>query len=116
MCGLPEMAISFQNRRQPLNSFSLFRKVLGNVVLPALLLCALAAPAFAQSTGPTNVTLDEAIQMALQHNHNMLAARTTIQQSEAEETTANLRPNPTLFADWEYLPLGSPAKQNPNLY
>jgi cobalt-zinc-cadmium efflux system outer membrane protein len=43
--------------------------------------------------------------MALQHNHNILAARTTIQQSEAEETTANLRPNPSLFADWEYLPL-----------
>jgi len=82
----------------------------------AALLCALGSLAFAQSTGPTSITLDEAIQMALQHNHNMLAARTTIQQSEAEETTANLRPNPTLFADWEYLPLGSPSKQNPNLY
>ena len=34
--------------------------------------------------------------MALKHNHNLLAARTTIQQSEAEETTANLRPNPSL--------------------
>ena len=109
------MAINFQNRRQPLNSFGLYRKVRGNAVLAALL-CALASPAFAQSTGPTSITLDEAIQMALQHNHNMLAARTTIQQSEAEETTANLRPNPTLFADWEYLPLGSPSKQNPNLY
>jgi outer membrane protein, heavy metal efflux system len=43
--------------------------------------------------------------MAMQHNHNLLAARTTILQSQAEETTANLRPNPTLFADWEYLPL-----------
>jgi outer membrane protein, heavy metal efflux system len=109
------MAINFQNRRQPLNSFGLFRKVLGNAVLAALL-CALGSLAFAQSTGPTSITLDEAIQMALQHNHNMLAARTTIRQSEAEETTANLRPNPTLFADWEYLPLGSPSKQNPNLY
>jgi len=109
------MAINFQNRRQPLNSLGLFRKVLGNAV-PAALLCALGSLAFAQSTGPASITLDEAIQMALQHNHNMLAARTTIQQSEAEETTANLRPNPTLFADWEYLPLGSPSKQNPNLY
>jgi cobalt-zinc-cadmium efflux system outer membrane protein len=109
------MAINFQNRRQPLNSFGLFRKALGNGVLAALL-CALGNLAFAQRTGPTSITLDEAIQMALQHNHNMLAARTTIQQSEAEETTANLRPNPTLFADWEYLPLGSPSKQNPNLY
>ena len=70
----------------------------------------------AQATGPVKITLDQAIQMALQHNHNLLAARTTIQQSEAEEITANLRPNPTLFADWEYLPIGSPAKQNPALY
>ncbi len=54
--------------------------------------------------------------MALQHNHNLLAITTTIQQSQAEEITQNLRPNPTLFADWEYLPIGSPAKQNPGLY
>ena len=72
--------------------------------------------AFAQARGPVKISLDEAIQMALQHNHNMLAARTTIQQSEAEEITANLRPNPNLFADWEYLPLGSPAQQNPSVY
>ena len=110
------MAINFQNRRRPLNSFALFRKVRAKAVLVAMLACAPASPAFAQRAGPTSITLDEAIQMALQHNHNMLAARTTIQQSEAEETTANLRPNPTLFADWEYLPLGSPSKQNPNLY
>ena len=81
-----------------------------------MLACALTSSAIAQSTGPTRITLDEAIQMALQHNHNMLAIMTTIQQAEAEEVTANLRPNPTLFADWEYLPLGSPAHQNPNLY
>jgi cobalt-zinc-cadmium efflux system outer membrane protein len=56
-------------------------------------------------TMPAQVTLDEAIQMALQHNHSLLAARTTIQQNEAQEITANLRPNPTLFTDWEYLPL-----------
>src|SRR6201986_3888069 len=63
------------------------------------------AQALAQKRGVVTITLEDAIQMALQHNHNMLAARTTIQQSEAEETTANLRPNPSLFADWEYLPL-----------
>jgi cobalt-zinc-cadmium efflux system outer membrane protein len=68
-----------------------------------------AAPAFAQIQGPVRITLDEAIQMALQHNHNIIAARTTIQQSEAEEVTANLRPNPTLFGDWEYLPFFSPS-------
>ena len=58
--------------------------------------------------GPSAVTLDQAIQMALQHNRTLLAARTTVQQSEAQEITANLRPNPTLFTDWEYLPLVHP--------
>jgi cobalt-zinc-cadmium efflux system outer membrane protein len=58
---------------------------------------------------PVTVTLDQAIQMALQHNHNLLAARTTIHQSEALEITANLRPNPTFFTDWEYLPLQRPS-------
>jgi outer membrane protein, heavy metal efflux system len=70
----------------------------------------------AQVQGPVRITLDEAVQMALQHNHNQLAMMTTIQQSQAEEITQNLRPNPALFADWEYLPLGSPAHQNSTLY
>jgi len=60
--------------------------------------------AFAQQ-GPVTVTLDQAVQMALQHNHILQAARTTIQQNQAAEITANLRPNPTFFTDWEYLPL-----------
>ena len=45
-----------------------------------------------------------------QHNHTLLAARTKIQQNQAAEITANLRPNPTLFTDWEYLPLFPAAK------
>jgi cobalt-zinc-cadmium efflux system outer membrane protein len=105
MSGSRETAINFRNRRPPLNNLAVFRKIGANGVMVAILACSLASPAFAQSTGPASITLDEAIQMALQHNHNLLAARTTIQQSEAEETTANLRPNPSLFADWEYLPL-----------
>jgi len=84
--------------------------------MAAMLACALIRPASAQTAGPTSVSLDEAIQMALQHNHNMLALITTIQQSQAEEITQNLRPNPALFADWEDLPLGSPAHQNPSVY
>jgi len=103
-----------------LNSVALFQEVRGKIrtgmALAALLASALTHPALGQATGTSRITLDEAIQMALQHNHNLLAARTTIPQAEAEETTANLRPNPSLFADWEYLPLGSPAHQNPNLY
>ena len=73
----------------------------------AVSLISSASAAFAQ--GPVKITLDEAIQFALEHNHNLLAARTTIQQSEAEEITANMRPNPTLFGDWDYLPFFSPS-------
>jgi cobalt-zinc-cadmium efflux system outer membrane protein len=98
-----------------LNSPRLLRRVRAGLMAFKLLACALAGTAFGQSA-VTTITLEEAIQMALQHNHNMLAARTTIQQSEADEKAANVRPNPSLFADWEYLPLGSPAKQNPDVY
>ncbi|MFZ0981012.1 MAG: TolC family protein [Candidatus Acidiferrales bacterium] len=77
-------------------------------------------PTFAQATspapssvqGPVKITLDDAIQMALAHNHALLAARTTVQQSEDEEITANLRPNPVFFTDWDYLPLFAPSEQN----
>ena len=74
-------------------------------------LCAALARAFVSGVAfgqPVTVTLDQAIQMALAHNHNLLAARTTVQQNQAQEITANLRPNPTLFTDWEYLPLVHP--------
>jgi outer membrane protein, heavy metal efflux system len=67
------------------------------------------AQAAATSQGPVKITLDDAIQLALKHNHNLLAAQTTIQQDEALETQANLRPNPSIFADWEYLPLFTPS-------
>jgi outer membrane protein, heavy metal efflux system len=62
------------------------------------------AQAAAPAQGPVKITLDDAIQLALKHNHNLLAAETTIEQDQALETQANLRPNPALFADWEYLP------------
>jgi cobalt-zinc-cadmium efflux system outer membrane protein len=61
-------------------------------------------PACSQQA-PVTITLDQAIQMALQHNHTLQAARTVVQQNQAAEITANLRPNPTFFTDWEYLPL-----------
>ncbi|MGD0909959.1 MAG: TolC family protein [Candidatus Acidiferrales bacterium] len=87
-------------------------KICTGLIACAALICALtASPAFAQAQGPVRITLDEAIQMALQHNHTILAARTTITQDEALEVTANLRPNPALFADWDYLPI-NPSGQN----
>jgi cobalt-zinc-cadmium efflux system outer membrane protein len=97
--------------------------IVASAVRMAMLACFVLLPlssanfAFGQAVkGPVRITLDEAIQMALQHNHNMIAARTAIDQSLAMEVTAHLRPNPSLFVDWEYLPLGSPSHQNPDVY
>ena len=68
------------------------------------------AQALAQNPASVTISLEDAIQMALRHNHNILAARTTIQQSEAEETTANLRPNPVILSDWQFLPIFQPSQ------
>ena len=56
------------------------------------------------------ISLDDAIRMALQHNHALLALRSTIQQSLAGEITANLRPNPTLGLDAQFIPIFQPDK------
>src|ERR1700729_2329122 len=68
------------------------------------------AQALTQNPASVTVSLDDAIQMALRHNHNLLAARTTIQQNEAEEITANLRPNPVILSDWQFLPIFQPSQ------
>jgi cobalt-zinc-cadmium efflux system outer membrane protein len=57
---------------------------------------------------PTRITLDQAIDLALAHNHSLLATRTTILQNQAQEITANLRPNPTFGADTQFVPFFSP--------
>ena len=68
-----------------------------------------AAAAYAQSTQPPDrITLDQAIQFALAHNHVLQAARSTIVQSQDQEITANLRPNPAFTADGLFIPLFSP--------
>jgi len=64
----------------------------------------------AQTTGPVRITLDEAIEMALAHNHALLAARSTIDQSQAEEITANLRPDPVLMGDAQFIPIFQPSQ------
>jgi outer membrane protein, heavy metal efflux system len=70
-----------------------------------------AAPQAANTQSPAaHVTLDEAIRIALQHNHALQAMRSTILQSQAEEVTANLRPNPTLGLDAQYLPIFQPSQ------
>jgi len=59
---------------------------------------------------PVRITLDDAVRLSLAHNHALAAARTTIQQSQAQEITANLRPNPVLLADAQFLPIFNPNR------
>jgi outer membrane protein, heavy metal efflux system len=80
------------------------------LVLSALFFGAGATPALGQSQGPVRITLDDAVKMALDHNHTLQAERSTILQAQAEETTANLRPNPTLSWDAQFLPLFQPTQ------
>jgi outer membrane protein, heavy metal efflux system len=56
----------------------------------------------------TFISLDQAIDLALVHNHSIKATRTLILQNQAQEITANLRPNPTLGADSQFVPFFSP--------
>jgi len=67
----------------------------------------LSNPGYGQN-GPTSIDLDTAIQLALTHNHSLKATRTQVQQNEAQEITANLRPNPTFAADSQFVPFFSP--------
>jgi cobalt-zinc-cadmium efflux system outer membrane protein len=75
-----------------------------------------AAPPRADTSQPlpTHISLDEAIRLALQHNHALLAARSTILQNQAQEITANLRPNPTLSFDSLFFPLFNPSEFSAN--
>ena len=70
-----------------------------------------STPTRAPAPAPTEkIALDDAIRLALQHNHALEAMRTTILQSQALETTANLRPNPVLSWDAQFLPVFEPGK------
>ena len=54
------------------------------------------------------ITLDQAIELAKGNNPELQAQRTLVYQNKEQEVTANLRPNPTLSWDAQYLPLFTP--------
>src|SRR5271168_840493 len=109
MYGSRNRRIRCRSRKGPLKYkpvSSLVRKARGAVLTCttfAVMSCAAAGQ------GPGKITLDDAIRLALEHNHNLLAARTTIQQNEAQEITANLKPNPVLLGDAQFLPIFQPS-------
>jgi cobalt-zinc-cadmium efflux system outer membrane protein len=71
-----------------------------------------AAPATANAPqrdrpAGTLITLDQAIDLAVTNSPTIKAARTQIEQNQAQEVTANLRPNPTLSWDSQFIPVFS---------
>ena len=78
----------------------------GRTCTAAAFLFLLVAAGSGQNT--TRITLDQAIDLALAHNHSLRATRTQILQNQAQEITANLRPNPTLGLDSQFVPFFSP--------
>jgi cobalt-zinc-cadmium efflux system outer membrane protein len=54
------------------------------------------------------ITLEEALDLAKRNNPSLQASQTLILQNKAQEITANLRPNPVLSIDAQYLPLFEP--------
>lgn len=72
----------------------------------------------AASASPTPaaqlITLDQAIQLAMTNNPGLRATRTQVQQSQAQEITANLRPNPTLNFDSQFIPIFEPGSFSDN--
>jgi cobalt-zinc-cadmium efflux system outer membrane protein len=82
------------------------------VVLFVISLLLAPGRARAQAQLPPKITLDQAIQLALAHNPSMEAARSLIPQSQAEEVTANLRPNPVLEGDALFVPIFQPGQLN----
>ncbi len=86
------------------------------VLSVAILLLAWTAgsgSATAQQNAPlSRIDLEQAIQLAINHNHALKAAENTIQQSQAEEITAAIRPNPVFTYDDLYVPIFSPNQLN----
>ena len=80
------------------------------LALPACVLARQSSPPAPTPPPAARITLDDAIRLALQHNHALQAARSTILQSQALETTANLRPNPVLSWDAQFLPFFQPSQ------
>ncbi len=76
-----------------------------SVLVAAFWLLAVAA---SSAQNPTLLSLDQAIDLALTHNHTLKATRTLILQNQAQEITANLRPNPALGVDSQFIPIFTP--------
>jgi cobalt-zinc-cadmium efflux system outer membrane protein len=83
-----------------------YSRLFGQVFALAAIVFLLLGTGRGQNTA--RITLDQAIDLALAHNHSLRATRSMILQNQAQEITANLRPNPTLDVDTQFIPFFSP--------
>ncbi|MGH7442216.1 MAG: hypothetical protein ACREKE_06020, partial [bacterium] len=70
-----------------------------------------APPPLLPASGPA-ISLSQALQLAARHSPALAAARANIPQSQAQEVTAGLRPNPVLAWDALFIPVFSPNEFN----
>jgi outer membrane protein, heavy metal efflux system len=88
-----------------------FRSLLRGIFLAAL---AIMACRYSFAQGASQITLDQAIQLALEHNHALRATRTQIQQNQAQEVTASIRPNPVFTFNSLFIQFTAATAENIN--
>ena len=103
---MPLAPVRYNQNRSVGNSARTQHLRLGTVTVLALL--ALCSQAAAQMK--SRVSLEDAISLALAHSPTLKALRTQVPQNQAEEITANLRPNPVLSWDTQFIPLFQPGQ------
>jgi len=79
------------------------------MIMGLLLVCSVHVSTAGGQQTLVKIDLEQAIQLAIDHNHALKAARTQIEQSQAQEITASLRPNPVFSGDYSFLPIFSPS-------
>ncbi|HEU5231780.1 MAG TPA: TolC family protein [Terriglobales bacterium] len=97
-------------------SNSIYRTIRTKSLKRSALLAVFVALALGEALGQpeSRITLDQAIQMALAHNHALRATRTQIQQSQAQELTASIRPNPVFTFNSLFIPFTAATADNFN--
>jgi cobalt-zinc-cadmium efflux system outer membrane protein len=60
-------------------------------------------------SAPNAITLERALDLAKRNNPTLQANQTLVLQNKAQEITANLRPNPIVSWDTQFLPLFAPS-------
>jgi cobalt-zinc-cadmium efflux system outer membrane protein len=86
-----------------------FAVALISLVTPATAMTQVA-PAAAAPPVATHVSMDDAVRLALEHNHQLRADRLGIEAARADETTGALKPNPVFTSTTAEFPVFTPRQ------